>query len=154
MNVRLDGDGCWPDLVEKNRQGKLIDLMNGESPIQFALLRKGMASGKSSVTLRLDLPDGRTVLSQTSMALFEQGAKILLIGDDRTSGPELRLDEQQAVALALALLAVHLPKYTVFLEQLAAKMGPAAAAQFPVMVTTYPDGRPTSEEDIQWDRGG
>lgn len=151
MNVRLDGDGCWPELPEKHKRGMLIDLMDDGTPIQFALLKKAMKSGKSSVTMRVDLPDGRTVLTQTSMDLFENGAKILMIGDGRTPAPDMRMDEQQAVALALALLAVHLPKYGVFLSQIAEKMGPVARAQFPSMVTMYPDGRPPSEDDIQWD---
>lgn len=36
---------------------------------------RGMQSGKSSVMLRLDLPDGRTVLAETSMALFLTAAQ-------------------------------------------------------------------------------
>lgn len=150
MNVRLDGEGCWPDLVEKNASGKLIDLMNASTPIQFALLKRGMNSGKSSVTMRVDLPDGRTVLTQTSMDLFETGAKVLMIGDGRTPGPELTVTEQQAIALALGLLAVHLPGYTVFLEQLARKMGPVSTSMFPTVITMYPDGRPPAEADINW----
>jgi ABC-type uncharacterized transport system permease subunit len=47
------------------------------APIEVALLRGGMQSGAPSVTLRLDLPDGRVVLTETSLALFALAAETL-----------------------------------------------------------------------------
>ena len=43
--------------------------------MSVARLAKGMSSGKSSVTFRIDLPDGRTVLGETSLALFQAAAR-------------------------------------------------------------------------------
>jgi hypothetical protein len=64
----MDGDNCWPDL--KDKHDKVIHLSNDALPIQVALLDKGMTSGRPSVTIRIDLPDGRVVLAETSLRLF------------------------------------------------------------------------------------
>lgn len=40
-------------------------------PIAAAILEGGMTSGKPSVGLRIDLPDGRVVIQQTSVAALE-----------------------------------------------------------------------------------
>lgn len=78
LNLILDGDRCWQDLPEKMRQGQVIDLMgNDNSPIQFAALPGGMASGKTSVTIRIDLPDGRVLLTETSLALLGTAARAI-----------------------------------------------------------------------------
>lgn len=63
------GDECWPDLAEKALRGEVIHLA-GEG-LALALLPSGMSSGAASVALRIDLPDGRTVVCETSMALLE-----------------------------------------------------------------------------------
>lgn len=71
INLTLEGDGCWPDLPEKMQQGQVIDLMgNNVPPIQVAALPGGMVSGKTSVTFRFDLPDGRILLAETSLTLL------------------------------------------------------------------------------------
>lgn len=70
MSVILDGDGCWPDLKDKQ-------FINLESPIEVAGLPAGMTSGKPSVSFRFTLPDGTVVIAQTSMALFQTAAKML-----------------------------------------------------------------------------
>jgi hypothetical protein len=68
-----DGDNCWPDL--KDKMDKVVHLANGAPPLQVALLNKGMASGRPSVMLRIDLPDGRVVLAETSLLLFATAAR-------------------------------------------------------------------------------
>jgi hypothetical protein len=66
MEVILDGDGCWPDLGPKRQHGQLVDAeLRG-----VAALPRGTVSGKPTVTFRVDLPDGRTVLAETTLALF------------------------------------------------------------------------------------
>lgn len=62
LSVIMDGDNCWPELQEK-------DVIEADG-LQVAVLKYGTVSGKPSVTLRLELPDGRTVLAQTSARLF------------------------------------------------------------------------------------
>lgn len=72
LTMIMNGDGCWPDLVgEPNKlSDKVIHLGNDAKPIQVALLDDGMQSGRPSVTIRLDLPDGKVVLAETSLRLF------------------------------------------------------------------------------------
>jgi hypothetical protein len=77
MELILEGDGAWPDLAERMRRGRVIHLGNDAPPIQIAALAGGMASGQPSVMLRLELPDGRTVLAETSLRLFLLAAHAL-----------------------------------------------------------------------------
>jgi hypothetical protein len=72
-----NGDGAWPEIVGR------VDyhLGNDAKPIQIALLKAGMGSGKSSVTIRIDLPDGKIVLAETSLALFIAAAEALAACD-------------------------------------------------------------------------
>jgi hypothetical protein len=74
MKVLVDGDGCWPDLIEKRKAGNLVET---REVLQVAGLSRGMASGKPSVSIRIDLPDGKTVFAETSLALFLSAADIL-----------------------------------------------------------------------------
>lgn len=69
LKVIADGDNCWPDLADKIERGEVIHLAG--SGLELALLPGGMSSGAASVSLRVDLPDGRTVVCETSMALLE-----------------------------------------------------------------------------------
>lgn len=68
VKVILEGDKCWPDLEEKIESGNLIHLPDPQ--MQIAALSKGMTSGNPSVSIRIELPDGKTVLAETSMKLF------------------------------------------------------------------------------------
>ena len=79
INLNLDGDGVWPDLADK----QLVEA----AAIHVAALSGGMASGKPSVTIRMDLPDGSVVIGQTSLALFLAAADALVIkyGDPRVA---------------------------------------------------------------------
>lgn len=77
IDLKLDGDGAYADLDEKMGTGQLIHLGNGARPIGITALKDGMASGRPSVMLRLDLPDGRAVLAETSLRLFLAVADVL-----------------------------------------------------------------------------
>jgi hypothetical protein len=68
MKIILDGDNCWPDLKEKG----FVEL---EQDLEIAMLQSGMASGAPSVSMRFELPDGRTMLAQTSLKLFLSAAR-------------------------------------------------------------------------------
>ena len=70
LDVKLEGDRCWPDLARKTD-----DQIICTESLSVALLPGGMSSGKASVALRIDLPDGRTVIAQTSHELFEGAAR-------------------------------------------------------------------------------
>lgn len=56
---------AWPDLHGRD----VIHLAN-DTRIEIAGLEGGMASGLPSVAMRLDLPDGRVVVAETSLVLF------------------------------------------------------------------------------------
>lgn len=62
MKIETRGDGCWPDLAEKE-----VIMVEDFSA---ATLPHGMSNGSASVSFRIDLPDGRVVLAQTSAALL------------------------------------------------------------------------------------
>lgn len=74
INLELDGDNCWPDLNEK----ELINIMESGIPLRIAVLDNGMASGHPSITLRIDLPDGKVLLTQTSARVFCLVAKCIM----------------------------------------------------------------------------
>lgn len=62
LTIHLDGDGCWPDLLEHPyRVGRIKSV---------AALQGGMQSGLPSVSIRAELDDGTIVILETSMRLF------------------------------------------------------------------------------------
>lgn len=69
LSVILDGDGCWPDLAENPPTEAVFAAV--------AALPAGMASGRPSIALRVDLPDGSVVVAQTSYRLFQAAARAL-----------------------------------------------------------------------------
>ncbi len=74
LNVILGKEPAWPDLAGK----EVIHLGNDAPPIQVASLEGGMAGGATSIAIRIDLPDGRIVIAETSLRLFVHGAKLLV----------------------------------------------------------------------------
>lgn len=72
LKIILEGDGCWPDL--KGNEERIIHLKDA-GEIEVAALGGGMTSGRPSVAIRLDLPDGRVVFAETSMRLFLAAAR-------------------------------------------------------------------------------
>jgi len=88
MRIILE-EPAWPDLgdIEQGmHHGRVIWLGNGAPPIAITALKGGMTSGKPSVAIRLDLPDGRTVIAETSLALLLAAADAFRtrFGDSRT----------------------------------------------------------------------
>jgi hypothetical protein len=71
LDVIMNGENCWPELYE-NGQPKftVADL------VAVARLPHATSSGKSSVTFRIELPDGQTVLAQTTLALLTQAVTL------------------------------------------------------------------------------
>lgn len=75
LTIHLNGDGCWPDLPQLMAEDRLIDLMAVEGtppPIEVAALPGGVQSGRVSVSIRLNLPDGRVVITETTFRLLKQ----------------------------------------------------------------------------------
>lgn len=69
LGLVLDGDGAWPDLAN-NPNVEWV-----KEPILIAVLTGGMVSGKHSIAIRLDLPSGKTIVAETSLALFATAAR-------------------------------------------------------------------------------
>ncbi len=70
--------------------------------MEVALLEGGMASGKPSVMLRLELPDGSVVIAETSLALFMMAADAF---EARHPRPEATPAEKEAAERAVAQIA-------------------------------------------------
>lgn len=68
ISLNLDGDGAWTDLADQLDQ--VVWLGEGSPPIEMAVLEGGMVSGRPSVAFRFDLPDGRVLVAETSVANF------------------------------------------------------------------------------------
>ncbi len=64
---------AWPE-IDKS---KIIHLGQGAPAIQVAVLDAGMASGRPSIALRIDLPDGQHVIAETSARLFVTAARAI-----------------------------------------------------------------------------
>ena len=73
IHIILEGDGAFADLQGKEDQ--VIHL--ADKPFTVAALDQGTASGMPSVVIRLDLPDGRVVLQQTTARLWVTVARAL-----------------------------------------------------------------------------
>lgn len=74
MKVIAEGDGAWTDL-----EGRMADVIHlkDDVVIQVVALSGGMVSGRPSVSLRFDLPDGKVMIAETSVVLFLAAAEIL-----------------------------------------------------------------------------
>lgn len=73
LRVMLDGEGAFADLAGK--EDKVIHLTG---PFVVAALEGGMkGSGAPSVAIRIDLPDGRTVIQETSLKLWYTATRAL-----------------------------------------------------------------------------
>jgi hypothetical protein len=68
MSLLFDGDGVLAGID----RDKLIHITE---PIEVAALHHGMESGRPSVAFLIPLPDGRTVVAETSMQLFHAAAR-------------------------------------------------------------------------------
>jgi hypothetical protein len=63
IDLNLHGDGAWPDLAPGTYK-------DGGFRIGVVRLRGGMASGKDSLAIRLESPDGDVMVAQTSVAAW------------------------------------------------------------------------------------
>lgn len=69
--VAVDGDNAWPDLAERYEKGEVIDAgVNG-----ITALPNGTSEGRCSIALRIELPDGKTVIAQTTARLLATAIK-------------------------------------------------------------------------------
>ena len=71
INLKLDGDAAWPDLGDR-------EVLDCGATFHMAGLEAGMGSGKPSVAIRIDLPDGRVAIVQTSLTALETAVRALV----------------------------------------------------------------------------
>jgi hypothetical protein len=76
LTVHLDGQNCWPDLQESIASGRLTWCAN-DGKLSIACLPDGTVGGKPSVAIRIDLPDGRSVVKEMTMANFLAAAQMI-----------------------------------------------------------------------------
>jgi hypothetical protein len=74
LDVHTNGEGCWPDLGER---GFISGQITG-----IARLPHATESGRSSVTVRIELPTGRIVLAQTTLALLSTAVKAFEVAEE------------------------------------------------------------------------
>lgn len=71
LDIFVDGEGMLNDVP----MSKIVNASNVSS-IKLGVLNAGLESGKPSVGIAIPLPDGKVVLAQTSLKLFQQAAAI------------------------------------------------------------------------------
>lgn len=68
----IQGDEtAWDDV---NHPDKIVQ----SNALQLAVVDKGMGSGQPSVALRVDLPDGKILITETSARLFCTAARAIM----------------------------------------------------------------------------
>jgi hypothetical protein len=72
INLKLDGDGAWPDLIDKG-----VIHLGDDTAIGLAVLAAGMTSGRPSVMFRFDLPDGGVVCAEASWRVLAVAAQAI-----------------------------------------------------------------------------
>ncbi len=80
IHLQLDGDGAFQDLRDK-----MDGVIHLTGDFTIAVLTAGMVSGRPSLALRFDLPDGRVIIQETSVRVFLAAADAIRakFGDQR-----------------------------------------------------------------------
>lgn len=73
--LKPQGEGANRDLADK--RDRIIHLGNNAPPIQIAALKRGMTDGRTSLMIRMEIPDGRFVLAEISLRAFLTAANAL-----------------------------------------------------------------------------
>lgn len=76
--------GQWADLVPKIGTDQLIDLTDdSRAKLSVADVRGGTSGRRSAVLFRVDMPDGRTLLVQTTLALLRDAVAAMTANEER-----------------------------------------------------------------------
>jgi hypothetical protein len=73
IHTILEPEDHWIDLLDK----EVIYLGDDAPPIGLVAMPGGMTSGQTSVSIRLDLPDGRVVIVETSLTELLSAVKAI-----------------------------------------------------------------------------
>lgn len=82
IDIVFDGDGCWPDLTQKDLEGKV---QWNAQVAAIALLPDGVVTDSLTgisrkvpiLTLRLELPNGSTAVAQMKLEMLETIARAM-----------------------------------------------------------------------------
>ena len=66
MTIVFGDNDAWPDLHDK--AVTIVD--HADHPVQIAVLDHHLLTGRPSIAIRLDLPDGSTVIAETTARMF------------------------------------------------------------------------------------
>lgn len=72
INLKLDGDGAWPDLMDRG-----VIHLGDDTEIGMCVLPAGMTSGRPSVAFRFDLPDGGAVMAEASWRVLATAVRAI-----------------------------------------------------------------------------
>lgn len=93
MKIELDGDNCWPDLKEKAEGQVIVGELAGAALLPDGAITRpdGTAAIRPVVAFRLELPDGKTVLAQTTVDMVDMLAasikgRLAYLADLRAAG--------------------------------------------------------------------
>lgn len=79
MNIRFAAPPVYPDLKAEKTEAQIIDATGPSiKQIEITAVDGGMGSGRPSVMIRVDLPDGRVFLTETSARLFCSAARAVM----------------------------------------------------------------------------
>lgn len=68
IDVEIDATGKWPELAPVRAAGKLFHLHGSYGNLKLGGIPGGCASGKASVMIRTDLPNGNVVCVEVPLA--------------------------------------------------------------------------------------
>lgn len=77
LKIVMDAEGAWPDLRKKLANGK-AKWLSTEGELALGVLPHGMKSGQPSVAIRIDLPNGHTVVAETSAKVLVAAAQSIM----------------------------------------------------------------------------
>lgn len=72
IKLDLNGDAAWVDIKDRIIEADYDEL------IRVATLDKGMKSGAPSVMIAIKMPDGKWVMGQVSVRVFQQAAAAMV----------------------------------------------------------------------------
>lgn len=104
LRVDVEGEGAWPDLGRK--PGKMMKL--SDSALSLAALAGGMVTGRASVAFRIDLPDGRSVVIETSLRTLYAAVTAIVAKHGEPFMQHPLSEREHKLALAIADLTRQL----------------------------------------------
>ena len=75
FSLHLDGEACWPDLIQQRERGKLITL-EPSALVSMSLLKE-QPQRDSVLAIRFEVPGGKTMVALTRADLFVAAAELI-----------------------------------------------------------------------------